>query len=166
MNALEDTRELVTTTSAPDTLDAADAPWRKLHVFVAGFVEDLLSQWPDVELSMIRITDLDGVITVTGRRGPLTPIECPSCHTHDGHPHTDYCTAENRDYPGQPGTRADKSTTPDTPARGQWLRYVNSTGPDRVDHRDTGGTWHPVRYCRTDICGATPADAQRTWDSP
>ena len=102
MNALEDTRELVTTTSAPDTLDAADAPWRKLHVFVAGFVEDLLSQWPDVELSTIRITNLDGVITVTGRRGPLAPAECPSCHTADGHPHTDYCTAENRDYPGQP----------------------------------------------------------------
>lgn len=33
--------------------------------------------------------------------------ECASCHAHDGHPHTDYCQRENRDYPGQPGVRPD-----------------------------------------------------------
>jgi hypothetical protein len=129
MNALEDTRELVTTTSAPDKLgDLHGLPSR----LIAGFVDDLLYKWPDVELSTIRITNLDGILTVTGRRGTLaSSIECPQCHQPIGRPHTEFCTLapdrvwaaghhlvhseafvdqddprsrENREYPGQPAT--------------------------------------------------------------
>jgi hypothetical protein len=32
-----------------------------------------------------------------------TPVECPSCHTASGHPHTDYCQlVAPAEYPGQP----------------------------------------------------------------
>lgn len=68
MNTLGDTRELVTTTSAPDVVHQARTPRAS---FIAGFVDDLLYQYPDVELTTIRIQDLDGIITVIGRRGPL-----------------------------------------------------------------------------------------------
>lgn len=37
-----------------------------------------------------------GELATLGNNAPITdnpPAECPSCHTTDGHPHTDYCQA-------------------------------------------------------------------------
>lgn len=62
----------------------------------------LLSSTPNIDLSTIRlIPNEDGTVGIAGRVGPP---ECPSCHTA-GHPCTEYCQAENREYPGQPGER-------------------------------------------------------------
>lgn len=40
----------------------------------------------------------------SGHPGAHLPAECPSCHTADGHPHTDYCQMPNEhgDRPGLP----------------------------------------------------------------
>lgn len=73
------------------------------HPAVVG--EDLgylLSSTPNIDLSTIRlIPNEDGTVGIAGRVGP---VECPSCHAA-GHPCTEYCQAENREYPGQPGER-------------------------------------------------------------
>lgn len=92
MNALEDTREIVTSTSAPDTLQDSGLGRGR---FIAGYVDDLFYKCPDVEIASIRIhLDDDGIVTVTGRRGSLAapPIECPQCHQPIGRPHTEFCT--------------------------------------------------------------------------
>lgn len=106
--ALEDTREQVKVTSYPDPFIRTDhRMWSRL---IGGFVDDLLYQWPDVELETIRIRhDDQGYIYVYGRRGPLIPVAavvapsyvpCPHCDQLPGRPHTEYCCT-------QPGRRGE-----------------------------------------------------------
>lgn len=77
----------------------------------------LLRLNPETDLTTIRFTiedqpgeycDPGPYVVAAGSVLAVVPDECPSCHTHAGHPHTDYCQLENRDYPGQPGVRADR----------------------------------------------------------
>lgn len=82
MTALEDTRPIATTTTASTHPSA-----------IGSDLAQLLLEHPDLELASIRLVPRDdnGGVLIVGRVGQLAEPECSSCHTHDGHPHTEYC---------------------------------------------------------------------------
>ncbi len=91
MPALKDPREMVHAQRRIEVWDVAVAA-----PIAAELVTSLLAKWPDVDLPTIHITlegagEHDRFVRVTGRRGTISDPECPSCHTHGQHPHTEYC---------------------------------------------------------------------------
>lgn len=93
MTALKDTRA----SCSEATELKADHPDRhgvRPHL-IGHIVTQLLSTYPAANLDTLRITSTptrDGeVLTAFARIGDLAEPECPSCHTHGDHPHTEYC---------------------------------------------------------------------------
>lgn len=73
----------------------ADVDDHLAAVSFGSLVRQLLDKYPDVELTTVRLWKhaANGFPTlrVDARRGQLGEPECPSCHTHGEHPHTEYC---------------------------------------------------------------------------
>lgn len=89
MTALTDPRPHVFLEAESELDDHQDA------AALGRLVRQLLDAHPDIELTTIRLWKhaADGVPTlrIDARRGQLGEPECPNCHTHGQHPHTDYC---------------------------------------------------------------------------
>lgn len=80
MTHLEDTRPIVSYTTASLTPSV-----------IGDDLAQLLLEHPELELASIRLIREDQGVHIVGRVGKLGEPECASCHTHDGHPHTEYC---------------------------------------------------------------------------
>jgi len=94
VNALKDTRPIAqaATHHDPDGYGTGEG--------FALIIARLFTRYPDVDIPTIRLETWDNQgnewLRVTGRVGPLTPDpDCPSCHAHAGHPHTEYCQLAN-----------------------------------------------------------------------
>jgi len=62
---------------------------------LAYLVARIIQEYPQTDIPSIRLSITPGpdgwpYAAADARLGTITG-ECPSCHTHDGHPHTDYC---------------------------------------------------------------------------
>lgn len=77
VNALEDTREIVTTRTTLGSRHPRNLAFERAFEF-GRLIEDLLRQYPDTDLATIRLIDeSDTVIRVAGRRGHLIANEDP-----------------------------------------------------------------------------------------
>lgn len=97
MNELVDKRPAVHVTKGLEAWEACNPGIVADKVTEA--VADLLREWPDVELTTVRIRrdghwgGQDNRVHVVARRGPLVGADgpCPSCHQLPGRPPTEYC---------------------------------------------------------------------------
>lgn len=117
MTALEDTRPIVSTTTASTNPSV-----------IGEDLAHLLVEHPELELASIRLIREDQGVHIAGRVGQLAqpvcdcypggfspetyegpqhhcpvhghgPNCCSSCHAHDDHPHTEYCQQRPADDP-------------------------------------------------------------------
>lgn len=81
-------------------IDRADNPAALISEILRTLIGELLKKYPAADLTTLRFDlpehpGLSGYRTARVRAWlkPAGPDECPSCHAHAGHAHTDYCQA-------------------------------------------------------------------------